>query len=558
MSVNAPHLHEWLPLIGIPMDIELEPTLASSELDEEFRKGRLEDVVTEFLTLVLPTSTVLVLEDAHLMDDASADLLGRLAARINDNPWLLLVTRRDQEAGFVPEPDPSVVTVVPPPLAPEAALELVHAALEAHPLTPQALDTLAARSGGNPMFLEALVREAALSGSVADLPESVEALVTSQIDRLDPADRTVLRYAAVLGMVVDEEELGGLLHDHDEHWSQHDGLPLSPSSARSLRRLDGFFVHEQGKLRFRHTLMRDVAYEGLPFSRRRLLHEQVGRAIEASAATPESQCELLSMHFFHAGRHESAWRYSVLAGERAIAKYANAEAIDFFERAVQAARSHRAVEPGEIARVLEKLADSRFLVGLSEAAAGAYAQARREVRGDPVRTAGIIEKEARVDQRLGGSARRCADLRRSARPRRGDRQAGDIARSLLARRYAFCRFSQGRIDDALQWGHVAARAAEDSVDKEALAWAYEILQPHLRRLRPRRAAALRATGPAGLHRARRHHCAGARPQQPGRPGRRCRPVERGPGHAIDAPPSSSAASATRRARAMHCSTRQSC
>ena len=77
-------------------------------------------------------------------------------------------------------------------------------AFEDHPLPQHALDALAARGGGNPMFLEALVREAGRSGSVADLPESVENLVTSQIDRLDPADRTVLRYAAVLGMVVDE------------------------------------------------------------------------------------------------------------------------------------------------------------------------------------------------------------------------------------------------------------------------------------------------------------------------------------------------------------------
>ncbi len=89
-------------------------------------------------------------------------------------------------------------------------------ALEDHPLPRQALDTLAARSGGNPMFLEALVREAGRSRSVADLPESVEGLVTSQIDRLDPADRTVLRYAAVLGTVVDEEALLRLLDGHAE------------------------------------------------------------------------------------------------------------------------------------------------------------------------------------------------------------------------------------------------------------------------------------------------------------------------------------------------------
>ena len=205
VSVNAPHLREWLPLLGIPMDLELEPTRATRELDEQFRKDRLEDVVSDFLSWVLPTSTVLVFEDAHLMDDASADLARRLAAKLDSCPWLLLVTRRDQERGFVPEPGPALVTVVPGPWTAEAALRLAQTALEDHPLPRQALDTLAARSGGNPMFLEALVREASRSRSVADLPESVEALVTSQIDRLDPADRTVLRYAAVLGMVVDEE-----------------------------------------------------------------------------------------------------------------------------------------------------------------------------------------------------------------------------------------------------------------------------------------------------------------------------------------------------------------
>ena len=92
-------------------------------------------------------------------------------------------------------------------------MQLAQTALEDHPLPQQALDTLAARSGGNPMFLEALVREAGRSRSVADLPESVEALVTSQIDRLDPADRTVLRYAAVLGAVVEESALVRLLDE---------------------------------------------------------------------------------------------------------------------------------------------------------------------------------------------------------------------------------------------------------------------------------------------------------------------------------------------------------
>lgn len=466
VAANAAHLLDWVPLLGVPLDVDLPPTTATRELDEQFRKPRLEAVVCELLEWVLPTPTVLVFDDAHLMDDASADLLRRLASQLDRSPWLVLVTRRDLEAGFVPRAQDHPVTVRPAPLPPEAALTLLHAALDEHPLPAQAVAAMAARAGGNPMFLEALVREAARSGSVAELPESVEGLVTSQIDRLDPEDRAVLRYAAVLGTVVDEDLLVGLLDEHAQR----------PREG-ALHRLSGFLLRERsGRLRFRHALMRDVAYEGLPFSRRRVLHDQVGSRIEGGTAAPESHCELLSLHFFHAGRYKKAWHYSVLAGERALEKYANGEAIDFFRRAVESARQCGDVEPTRLAQVLERLGDALFLVGLSQDAVAAYARARRHVRADPVRVATIIEKEVRVDQRL---RRFPTSLRRISIALRGLGDRGDsparVARSLLARRYAFSRYNQGRVDDALHWAETAAREAEDAVDTETLALAYTML-----------------------------------------------------------------------------------
>ena len=83
--LNAPQLVAWLPLLGIPLDLDLPRHPGDPELDEQFRKGRLEDVVDELLAAVLPTPTVLVVEDAHLMDDASADLVDRLTRR-HDRP----------------------------------------------------------------------------------------------------------------------------------------------------------------------------------------------------------------------------------------------------------------------------------------------------------------------------------------------------------------------------------------------------------------------------------------------------------------------------------------
>ena len=464
VSRDAPHLVPWLPLLGIPMDLELEPTRETEELDEEFRKGRLEEVVTELLGLLRPDLTILVVEDAQVMDDSSVDLMRRLVDRLGDWPWLVVVTRRGDPTGFVPDPDSRVTSLRPLPLDPETALQFVRVALDDHPLPAHALADLAERGGGNPMFLEALVRDAGRAGSVADLPESVEGLVTSQIDRLAPADRTVLRYAAVLGIMVDERALDALLDEHDAR------VPRG-----ALQRLADFLVRDRpGWLRFRNGLLRDVAYEGLPYRRRRTLHDQVGQAIESAASTPESQCELLSLHFFHAGRTERAWRYSLLAGERALAKYAHGEAIEFLARAAQSVPSD--ADAGEVARVYEQLADSRWLVGLPQGAADAYVQARRRLRGDPVRLAGIIEKEARIDQRRRKHSQAMRRISRGLHELEGISGPGaEMARSLLARRYADSLFSQGRVDDALRWADIAARSAEEAVDQDTLAKAYEVL-----------------------------------------------------------------------------------
>ncbi|HSU01250.1 MAG TPA: adenylate/guanylate cyclase domain-containing protein [Nocardioides sp.] len=463
---EAAHLVPWLPLLGVAVDVVLPPTAETSELDGQFRKARLEAVVVDLLGALLTSPTILLFEDAHLMDDASADLLGHLAEQVDGRPWLVLVTRRDEPDGYVPRPGSGLTSVRLEALGAAASLELVQARSGQRTLTPAVLAALADRSGGHPLFLEALVTEATREGAVARLPESVEGLVTSQIDRLDPADRLVLRYAAVLGTAVDEAALDGLLETYDAR------VP-----AGAMTRLADFLVRdERGGLRFRNALLRDVAYEGLPYSRRETLHAHVGRAIEEAAGDPEDQCELLSLHFFHAGLHEEAWRFSVLAADRALGKFAHAEAIEFFERAAASVRPSLALDPGVVAHLFEQLADSRFLVGAADEAGRAYALARRHARDDAVHVAAITEKEARIDLR---HRKFTQAMRRISRGlRRLDGMTGppaEVARSLLARRYAYCRYSQGRIDEALRWADVARHSARGAADADALAQAHEML-----------------------------------------------------------------------------------
>src|SRR5205823_11080018 len=107
--------------------------------------------------------------------------------------------------------------------------------------------------------------------------------------------------------------------------------------------------------RFRHALMRDAAYEGLTYKRRQELHSLVAEALVRFAQeSTEDFAELLSLHYFSAQRYQEAGLHSRIAGDRANAKYANAEAITFYTRAIGSAR-HLHAPAEEISALIELL-----------------------------------------------------------------------------------------------------------------------------------------------------------------------------------------------------------
>ncbi len=467
VHANAPHLVEWQPLLGVPLGLDLPENDSTRSLSDEFRKRRVEEVVAEFLHHLLPTPAVILLDDAHFLDSASADLFAHLAQRVPDEPWLVITARREREAGQGwAGPTSPVGTLRLSPLSDGESVRLLQVATEEHPLPRPTIEAIARRAGGNPLFLESLIHAADQAGSVTDLPHSVQDLVTAQVDRLAPADRVVLRYASVLGMRFNTHDLATLVLGHAPAPEQH-----------TYARLREFLVRDSGAmLRFRHALMRDVAYQGLPYRTRQGLHARVGEQLEAT--NPDDSFELLSLHFLEARRFDKAWRYSTKAARHAAARFANQEAVDLFRRAVEAERRgpRGTVPAADLGAVLEELGDTWFAIGLPEQAADAYRRARRQLAEDPVWAARVVAKEARIDQRL---RRLPQSLRRVSRALRTlEQEPGRwacSARSLLAMRYAISRLAQGRVEEALAWGHRAADDAEESVDKPTLAQAYATL-----------------------------------------------------------------------------------
>ena len=457
-----PELADWLPLLAIPLDIDVESTQAVDELDPSFRRARLHGVVTTLLERLLPDSTLLLFEDVHWMDEASSELLRHIGTQVQTKPWLACATRRPVDGGFsalegIP-PVPAITLRLDP--LPEAdALELASVVGAERGLLAHELAAITERSGGNPLFLQQLV---AVEEGDGDLPETVEATLAARIDRLDPGDRALLRWASVLGSSFSSHIIASVL----------EADPSAAADSDAWDRLTEFIERDPdvaGGFRFRHALIRDSAYDGLPYRRRQELHERVARVYEERhAGDLDEVAELLSLHFLRAGAHDDAWRYSLVAGKRAQAKFANVEAAEFYRRALDAAPDVTSLEPHETSAVWESLGDVLELQGQFDEAAQAFDRAidsaPRELRAALLMKAGFLraERMGRYDEAMEWYDRGCA-------------LADDVTLVRLRMAYAAARFRQGEFEDSIRRCREVLPAAQEHGDLQTLAHAYYLL-----------------------------------------------------------------------------------
>jgi class 3 adenylate cyclase/tetratricopeptide (TPR) repeat protein len=460
-----PDLAPWVPLLAIPFDATVPTTPEVEGLAGKFVHEKLHDAVAQFLQRVLMMPSLIVIEDAHWLDDASAYLLRHLTSAPAPVPWLVIVTRRPEGPSFVSEAHG--VKLVLEPLAREAASALALAAAGDVALTEQELAAVGERAGGNPLFVRELVAAAKTDGSVDSLPQTVETLMTARIDTLEPTDRQLLRYAAVIGASFEldllEEVLSGELDDVAAH-------------ARWERLTE--FVSWDGvtRLSFNHDLFRKTAYEGLSLRRRGELHGRVGAALERRAGTnADESASLLSLHFFEAGAYDKAWRYAVLAGQRAKQTLANVVAAELFQRALEAAASLPELQPQELADVWESLGDVCEIFASYERAATAYGEALALTVGAASR-ARVLLKSGVVHERVGEYDDAIAQYAQALIVLSDDVEERVIEIQIeLELATAGVRQRQGRMDEAMQWAEKAAAHAEASGNRTSLAHAYYLL-----------------------------------------------------------------------------------
>jgi predicted ATPase/class 3 adenylate cyclase len=224
---------------------------------------------------------VLVFEDIHWAEEALLDLIEHLAARIVDAPVLIVcVTRPD-----LLETRPAWgggrlrgVSIELGPLRADESHALLDGLRSGLRLDDETLANVLAKTEGNPLYVEETVRMLAERGADApftgEIPDTLQALIAARIDGLPANCKTVIRCGAVLGRVFWDGAVSSLCgFDVVE--------PLERLAAREIvTRETRTTVPGQTAYRFRHGLIRDVAYSGLWKGDRARLHQAFAEWLE--------------------------------------------------------------------------------------------------------------------------------------------------------------------------------------------------------------------------------------------------------------------------------------
>jgi adenylate cyclase len=292
---------------------------------------------------------VLVWEDTQWADEATLELIEHLAAWSRCPLLQIAVARRERSAAGTLSGAGSVnaTRLELEPLSRDESIELIEALGEvAGELGRQGPAELAERSGGNPLFAEALFDSLGDrgAGTAEELPDTVRGLLAGRLDALGPFERQLLGHAAVVGPSFPGSALEPLAGGRE----LADGL--AELQRRNLIVAAGGGGGGGEGYAFCHMLVREVAYEMLPKAVRARKHAEVGAALErAGGEQADSSAGALAEHFARAATlatevrlpadevarlRASALEHSLRAGDVAAALFANGEALSRYEAAL--------------------------------------------------------------------------------------------------------------------------------------------------------------------------------------------------------------------------------
>jgi serine/threonine protein kinase/tetratricopeptide (TPR) repeat protein len=371
--------------------------------------------------LTAETPVLLLLEDMHWTDPASVDMLRHLAERAHGQRLLLLVTARPEDIernnptlkkcytemharGICEEIALQVLRIedvaayldayFAPNEFPAGLASVIHNKSEGHPLFATGAIQILAERGDIVNTNGAWKLKQPLEQMELDVPVSVRSMIEKKVGLLSDEQRQALQYASIEGEVFTSTVLAALLEaDELELEERLDVLG-------KLHRL----IHAEGEeelpdgsvatvYRFTHALYQNFIYDQLLSKRRVLLHRRAGETLERVYAGQHARVAgALATHFERGRDFVKAIVFLIQAGDTALSRYANAEAVSLFSRGLElVGKLPEGQQAEQRALLLRKRALAQMALGRLKEAGEDY-RAMREV----CRAAGDAEGECRA------------------------------------------------------------------------------------------------------------------------------------------------------------------
>ncbi|MFO0556747.1 MAG: protein kinase [Polyangiales bacterium] len=313
-----------LSLFGVSDTTFERPALHSADAHHERSERDMEALSAIVAAALARRPLVLAVEDLHWADRATVDALALLFGRFSEQPLTLLAVARPEVSVRYPTLWRSVARTELrlPPLSDRASEALISSVMA---LDPEQRRSLVRRAGGNPLFLEELVR--ARAGGLVALPAAVHTVLQARLDALGPEVRRVAQTASVFGPTFWSEGVAALR-----------GSRSVGSALIALERAELVTMRSSSRVAhcteytFSHALARDAAYQMLVENERELLH---ARAAEWLVSVGERDPALLAQHLSAAARPLDAAEQFRRAAQKALSESAFRDAVEHCSRALQ-------------------------------------------------------------------------------------------------------------------------------------------------------------------------------------------------------------------------------
>ncbi|MBL9038831.1 MAG: protein kinase [Archangium sp.] len=366
---NATSPYAGLSGLGIsPIDVmRIEKLFAATvKVGEATGSPKEDDVARDRAALLMAFDRasargpiLLLVDDYHLADEVSRDLIDELQRRASKHPFGFIATARP---GDISKLAPKLKRMELSAFDEATTSAMVTSLLGSGTPSAKLVEFIQNRSDGNPFFIEELVHSLIETTSVQQVgqewelqpnaseavPEALAMVVSARVERVSAGARSLLRVGAVIGRTFQADLAAA---------ASSETVDAKVAVEECVRR--GLLVNtdQPGQVRFEQSLLHEVMLQRLTSIDLKYLHQRVAEALERGTSSGEMPYEAMSKHFLAAEQVRKAIRYLRLAADRHFERGAFVSAVDNYKQCLDLARKEAAKSGAPSEQMVAQLLD---------------------------------------------------------------------------------------------------------------------------------------------------------------------------------------------------------